>query len=58
MCEAWHRRDLLREERIRDLMNREQRKERPRPTPIAEDREREEAPDPVREAEKILTTAP
>jgi hypothetical protein len=58
MCEAWHRRDLLREERIRDLMNREQRKERPRPTPIAEDREREEERDVVREAEEILTTTP
>ena len=57
MCEAWYEREYLREERVRELM-REQRRERLRPTPVAEDHERDEEPDPVREAEEILTTAP
>jgi hypothetical protein len=56
MCEAWFERELLREERVRQLLR--ERRERPSPTPVAEDRERDEEPDPVREAEEILTTAP
>jgi len=58
MCEAWYRHELEREERIRELMREQRSKERPRPTPVAQDRERKEPPDPVREAEEILTTVP